>query len=428
MPADAELSETILLVDDEEPVRKTFREWLEGSGFHCRILTAPDAEEALKLANQQTIDLAILDWNLGAGNDGLHLLEDLYLFNPDVVAILVTGFAHQATPLDAMRMGVRDYLDKNQQLDRATFLNAVSRQLERIQPVKRERRLRQSLSAFREAVEKVLPLVRSAQVLNDPVPLPEAISSLFRFLLRTTHARDGVLIVRSYDSNREPAESYRAYDAGGQPLDVELAPFARSIAGSVVSLQEPFLLAPVEKSASGEMELQAFERGRSSLLAAPLAVGPGTHVVFELFDKQYANGSASETGFTAEDRRLAAGAADIGAELLRQALAKVQVHQVLIDAMEAALHAGETVAQTLHAPSSSKLQEPLPPSMLEQLREGFMAAGATLDGADTLRLAEAIRVLAVKHGPVAVEHCIQVVESLRALLDRVTDGEPSARR
>src|SRR5204863_1186946 len=119
------------------------------------------------VANRETIDLAILDWNLGAGNDGLQLLEDLYLFNRDVVAIMVTGFAHQATPLDAMRMGVRDYLDKNQDLDRDSFLKAVHRQLEQIRPAKRERRLHNSLAAFREAVEMVLPLVRSAAALND---------------------------------------------------------------------------------------------------------------------------------------------------------------------------------------------------------------------------------------------------------------------
>src|SRR5438477_5954308 len=183
MPHHDETVETILIVDDEESVRKTFREWLEGAGFQCRILTAADAETALVQANQHTTDLAILDWNLAAGNDGLQLLEDLYLFNPDVVAIMVTGFAHQATPLDAMRMGVRDYLDKNHDLDRDTFLKAVHRQLERIRPAKRERRLHQSLVAFREAVEMVLPLVRSAAALNDPVPLPEAVRSLFRFLL-----------------------------------------------------------------------------------------------------------------------------------------------------------------------------------------------------------------------------------------------------
>jgi DNA-binding NtrC family response regulator len=133
--------ETVLVVDDEEPVRKTFREWLEGAGLGVRVVTAADAEAALVVANRQPIDLAILDWNLGAGNDGLQLLEDLTLFHPDVVAILITGFADQATPLKAMRMGVRDYLDKNQDLDRGTFLLAVRRQLERIRPARRERRL-----------------------------------------------------------------------------------------------------------------------------------------------------------------------------------------------------------------------------------------------------------------------------------------------
>src|SRR5579883_3334119 len=168
MATPAEPAETILIVDDEEPIRKTFREWLESASLGCRILTAADAESALVQANRETIDLAILDWNLGAGNDGLQLLEDLAVFNPDVVAIMITGFAHQATPLDAMRMGVRDYLDKNQNLDRTTFLNAVRRQLDRIRPARRERQLHQGLVSFRSAVEKILPLVRSAAALTDP--------------------------------------------------------------------------------------------------------------------------------------------------------------------------------------------------------------------------------------------------------------------
>src|SRR4051812_19035354 len=276
MPTGSESAETILIVDDEEPVRKTFREWLEGANLDCRLLTAADAEAALLQANQHPIDLAILDWNLGAGNDGLQLLEDLYLFNPDVVAIMITGFAHQATPLDAMRMGVRDYLDKNQDLHRDTFLVAVRRQLDRIRPAKRERRLHQSLVAFREAVEKVLPLVQSAAVLNDPVPLPEAIRNLFRFLLRTTQAQDGVLLVRWYDPDRQPAETCRVYNAAGEPMEPELVPFARSVAGTAVSMQEPCAMNQLDQAATaGTVELQPFERGRNSLLAAPLSVAPG---------------------------------------------------------------------------------------------------------------------------------------------------------
>src|SRR5437773_1826949 len=112
------MAETILIVDDEESVRRTFGEWLAKSGWDCRLLTAADAEAALAHANCEPIDLAILDWNLGTGNDGLQLLDDLSVFQPDIVAILVTGFAHQATPLAALRMGVRDYLDKNADLTR----------------------------------------------------------------------------------------------------------------------------------------------------------------------------------------------------------------------------------------------------------------------------------------------------------------------
>src|SRR5258708_37733689 len=129
------------------------------------------------------MDLAILDWNLGAGADGLHLLQDLAFFHPDVVAILVTGYAQQATPLDAMRMGVRDYLDKNHDLDRPTFLKVVQNQLEQIRPAKRERRLHRSLAEFRQAVERIVPLVQQAGLLNDPVPITAAVRIWLQFLL-----------------------------------------------------------------------------------------------------------------------------------------------------------------------------------------------------------------------------------------------------
>jgi DNA-binding response OmpR family regulator len=408
-------AECVLIVDDEEPVRKTFREWLEGAGFGCRVLTAPDAEAALIEANRQTIDLAILDWNLGAGNDGLQLLEDLSVFNPDIVAIMITGFAHQATPLDAMRMGVRDYFDKNQNLDRATFLAAVRRQLERIRPARRERQLHQGLVAFRSAVEKVLPLVRSAAALNDPVPLPAAVRHLFRFLQETTGAADGVLVVHNYDPGRQPSEELRAYGLSGEELAPPGVPFSRSIAGGVVGLREPAVLTEVQPT-EGTVELQSFERQRRNLLAAPLDVAKGIRVVVELFDKP--------GGFTDADRRVAAAASDFGAELLRQRLAERQTGRVLFDAVEAALRAGDAVATTLAGGALSRPDEPPPPTVLDELRRGLGDnPDRAVDAGPTLRLAEAMRVLALRHGPKAVEHCTRLVESLRTLLDEAAGAE-----
>lgn len=420
MPPSSTGPETILIVDDEEPVRRTFREWLESAGLDSRILTAADAEAALVLADQQTIDLAILDWNLGAGNDGLQLLEDLYVFNPDIVAVLITGYAHQATPLDAMRMGVRDYLDKNQRLDRDTFLAAIRRQLDRIRPARRQRRLHEGLVAFRAAVDKIVPLVRSAAALTDPVPLTDAIRSLFRFLMRSTAASDGVLLVRHYDPDRQPAENCRAYDASGQPLAVELAPFARSVAGTAVSMGKPCSMADIgAEAASGAVELQPFEHGRHSMLAAPVDVAPGVQVVFELFDKK--GGGAADV-FTSDDQRLASAAADFGAEMLRQALAERQTQQMLLDAVAAAVGAGESLSASLA--SEIRPEQPPPPAVLEQLRQGLNAVpGGTTDPDETLRLAEAIRVLALRHGTPALAYCTRLVEDLRRLLDGVAGGD-----
>jgi ActR/RegA family two-component response regulator len=400
------MTDTILIVDDEEPVRRTFAEWLAAGAPDCQVLIAADAEEALRHANRHAIDLAVLDWNLGAGNDGLRLLEDLSVFQPDIVAILVTGYAHQATPLDALRMGVRDYLDKNQDLNRDTFLASVRKQLERIRPAKRHRELHRQLAAFRSAVEQVLPLVQSASALNDPVPLPRAVAGLCRFLCRVTGAKDGVLVVRHVEVDGTGG-NYRAHDADGNPIDVELIPFSRSVAATALTFGEPSVM----NQPAAATELQPFERGRTSLLAAPLAVGPGVQAVLELFDRP--------GGFRDEDRRLAAAAAEIGAELLRQALAERAARRTLFDAVAAALDATQRLA-AVDGPLAPP-EAPPPAAVLDRLRADLESAHSPAVGGEAaLRLAEAIRELAVRHGEPAVRHCIRLVQGVRELLDGMT--------
>jgi two-component system, NtrC family, nitrogen regulation response regulator NtrX len=414
MPPASEAAETVLIVDDEDPVRRTFREWLVSADLGCRVLTAADAASALALADQNVIDLAILDWNLGAGQDGLQLLEDLTAFHPDIVAIMITGYANQATPLMAMRMGVRDYLDKNQHLTRETFLAAIARQLERIRPARREKRLALGLAAFRAAVERILPLVETAAALRDPVPLPTAIRSLFAFLTRTTKPSDGVLVVYSPEANR-------VYDTRGQALDGPIVPVNRSLAGWVLGMQEPALFDhPDRLAADGSVELQAFERGAQQILAAPITVTPGVQVVIELLAQE------GDAGFTEANRELLRASAELGGELLRQALAEHQTHRLLSDAVAAALRVGDEVARTMK-PVGTGPDAP-PDVVLEQLQRGLRegpAAGP--DVATTIRLAEAIRVLALRYGPSAVAHCLRLIEDLRALLDEVSGaGEVTA--
>ena len=163
---------------------------------------------------------------------------------------------------------------------------------------------------------------------------------------------------------------------------------------------------------------QPFERGRASLLAAPLNVGSGFQVVMELFDKRDGN-------FTDADRNMAAAAADFGAEILRHALAERQGRRMLFDAVGAALGTTEKLSRA--APTSTaaaRMEQPPAVEVMERLREGLNSQlGGAVDSSAALELAEEVRVLAVRHGPIAVRHCTRVIQSLRDMLDAVTrDG------
>ena len=55
----ADKQDSILIVDDEEPIRRLLRDKLSGEGYRC--YEAADAEQALKRLHNNTIGLVMLD-------------------------------------------------------------------------------------------------------------------------------------------------------------------------------------------------------------------------------------------------------------------------------------------------------------------------------------------------------------------------------
>ena len=396
------MTDSILIVDDEDGVRRTMVEWVRGGGFAANVAAVADAESALVFANEYPIDLAILDWNLGTGADGLRLLEDLIEFQPNVIAILVTGFAAQATPLQALRLGVRDYLDKNADFNRENFLAAVKKQLAFLAPAKRQREIDAKLAAFRESVEQILPLVRGSTVMNDPVPLPEAVRALIRFTVKMTGAADGALI--AYRTPPGGPEIAVAYAANGTLLSGPFPPFARSLLAAAVSNCRPAVVTDFSFNGLGPIELFPVEKNRRSLMIAPFAVGSNVHVAIELFDK---------AEFTADDRAIAASCAEIGTELARHIIAGRQTSRVLFDAVEAALRAADGVSAVMPTPAA-----------VASLKANLESHESGIDANTSLDLIQAIRTLADRHGSRAVEHCTTMVKDLTSLLDSAAGAGP----
>jgi DNA-binding NtrC family response regulator len=100
----------ILVVDDEESLRHTFKIFLEREGYGPIVL-ASNFEEAVHELNSLSFDLVISDIVLG-GNTGIDLLKRIRELNLSCPVIMVTGYPNVETASDSLRFGAFDYLQK----------------------------------------------------------------------------------------------------------------------------------------------------------------------------------------------------------------------------------------------------------------------------------------------------------------------------
>lgn len=114
---------TILIVDDESSLQAALRLILEHD-YHLTF--ASDGEEALKLFQQQPVDLVLLDLKLPK-IDGLDVLKSLMTHQPVPRVVVIT--AYQSTDLSqrALQMGALDYVTKP--FDREALKKSVDRAL-----------------------------------------------------------------------------------------------------------------------------------------------------------------------------------------------------------------------------------------------------------------------------------------------------------
>ncbi len=102
---------TILIVEDDPGIAELERQCLEESGHVTHH--ASTAEEALDLIGRIHVDLILLDYRLPGGVDGLDFYSRVKTSGSNVPVILVTGFSNEATVIQALRMGVRDFVTKS---------------------------------------------------------------------------------------------------------------------------------------------------------------------------------------------------------------------------------------------------------------------------------------------------------------------------
>ena len=176
----------ILIVDDEEHIRKIMTIMLGKHGYHCRA--AASGEEALALIERENFDAVFTDMKM-PGLDGLELLAHLKADHPELVVIMVTAFASVDTAISAMKAGAYDYVAKPFKEDEVILI--LEKALERGRLLDENRRLKKQI---RERFDLSVFLGQS-----------QAMNKVFDLIAKVAETRATVLITGESGTGKELA-------------------------------------------------------------------------------------------------------------------------------------------------------------------------------------------------------------------------------
>jgi putative two-component system response regulator len=131
-------NETILIVDDEEPIRRMLKKMLSKQGYAC--LEADCASQALQQLGQNAVALAVLDIMM-PHKSGLELLPEIKNQHPDTAVVMATALIEPNIIIECMKGGAQDYIVKPYELGKV---------LRSLEIVLHKRQLALTLKQFQE--------------------------------------------------------------------------------------------------------------------------------------------------------------------------------------------------------------------------------------------------------------------------------------
>jgi two-component system response regulator HydG len=99
----------ILVVDDEVDICLLLEKFLSRKGFE--VTTTHKGNDALKLAEEQSFDLFIIDYRL-PDFEGIDLLKELKKLSPETNIIVITGYSDIRLAVEVIKYGAYDYVTK----------------------------------------------------------------------------------------------------------------------------------------------------------------------------------------------------------------------------------------------------------------------------------------------------------------------------
>jgi DNA-binding NtrC family response regulator len=108
--SDKKESFAMLIVDDEQDVRKSLQRLFARTAYH--LLFAVNGEEALDSLLQHSVDLMLLDLKM-PGMDGISVLQEALAKWPEIKVIILTGHGGVRETVSSIKLGAIDFFEKS---------------------------------------------------------------------------------------------------------------------------------------------------------------------------------------------------------------------------------------------------------------------------------------------------------------------------
>ncbi|MHC4876220.1 MAG: sigma-54-dependent transcriptional regulator [Planctomycetota bacterium] len=203
----------VLIVEDEEIIRQSLREVLDGEGYE--VFEAGCVADALKQTRENDFGVAICDVQLPDG-DGIALLRRLHQMNPHTCILIITAYATVENAVEAFKAGAFDYIVKPVIFD--DLLHKLDRLYEFRQLYFENQSLRRELArqehfdrivGSSEAIQNVQAQIRKVAVTNANVLLVGETGTGKELFARAIH-----------DAGPNNESHFLAMDCGTRPVEL----------------------------------------------------------------------------------------------------------------------------------------------------------------------------------------------------------------
>ena len=160
----------ILIIEDEEPIRRVLVRILSDEDSSFEIQEASDGKKGIDLIKKESFDLVLCDIKMPK-IDGIELLQRTRKTNTSLPFIMLTGHGNIETAVESMKLGAYDFISKPPDLNR--LINSVRNALEKKELVTENKILRQKVAKKYEIIGKSKPIMEVHSMI-DKVAKTEA--------------------------------------------------------------------------------------------------------------------------------------------------------------------------------------------------------------------------------------------------------------